>query len=149
MSDTLPSNAQLADELEAADVETILESDLLDRVCTALRATHEPCAECQRMREGLQLIATDEHRLMNITARQTAASILAGKPSGVTTTPPPEADVATLEQAWKEIDALIRRGELSGNGCDQQAERNGIVLAANKLQELIHRASVTKLASHE
>lgn len=36
------SNAQLADELEAADVETILESDLLDRVCTALRATHEP-----------------------------------------------------------------------------------------------------------
>lgn len=40
-----PSNVLLADELEAADVETILESDLLDRVCTALRATHEPATE--------------------------------------------------------------------------------------------------------
>lgn len=39
--------------------------------------------EIERLRKGLQLIATDEWRLMNITARQTAASILAGKPSGV------------------------------------------------------------------
>jgi hypothetical protein len=39
------------------------------------------CSECQRLRDGLALIATDEHRLMNVTARQTAASILAGKPA--------------------------------------------------------------------
>jgi hypothetical protein len=41
------------------------------------------CAECRRLREGLQLIATDEHRLMNVTARNIAQSILDGKPSGV------------------------------------------------------------------
>jgi len=39
------------------------------------------CAECQRLREGLQLIAKDEHRLMNVTARNIAQSILDGKPS--------------------------------------------------------------------
>jgi hypothetical protein len=40
------------------------------------------CYEIQieRLRAGLQLIATDEHRLMGITARQTAESILNGKP---------------------------------------------------------------------
>jgi predicted RNA-binding Zn-ribbon protein involved in translation (DUF1610 family) len=37
-------------------------------------------AEIERLRAGLQLIATDEHRLMGITARQTAESILNGKP---------------------------------------------------------------------
>jgi hypothetical protein len=36
--------------------------------------------EIERLRAGLQLIAADEHRLMNVTARQTAESILAGKP---------------------------------------------------------------------
>jgi hypothetical protein len=36
--------------------------------------------EIHRLRDGLRLIATDEHRLMNETARQTAASILNGKP---------------------------------------------------------------------
>lgn len=38
--------------------------------------------EVQRLREGLALIASDEHRLMNVTARQTAQSILDGKPIG-------------------------------------------------------------------
>jgi hypothetical protein len=61
---------------------------LLNHEITRPRAALEPCAECQRMREGLQLIATDEHRLMNITARQTAQSILNGKPSGATAQPP-------------------------------------------------------------
>jgi len=36
----------------------------------------------ERLRAGLTLIATDEHRLMNTTARQSAASILSGKPIG-------------------------------------------------------------------
>jgi hypothetical protein len=38
-------------------------------------------AECARLRDGLRVIATDEHRLMSITARQTAESILDGKPA--------------------------------------------------------------------
>ena len=37
-------------------------------------------AEVRRLRAGLALIATDKHRLMNVTARHTAASILEGKP---------------------------------------------------------------------
>lgn len=37
-------------------------------------------SEVDRLRDGLQLIATDEHRLMNITARNTAQAILDGKP---------------------------------------------------------------------
>lgn len=34
-------------------------------------------------------MATDEHRLMNITARNMAQSILNGKPSGISALPPP------------------------------------------------------------
>ena len=44
---------------------------------------HEGCmAEIERLRAGLQLIANDKHRLMNEVARQTAASVLGGKPIG-------------------------------------------------------------------
>jgi hypothetical protein len=39
-------------------------------------------AEIERLRAGLQLIAGDKNRLMNEVARQTAASILGGKPIG-------------------------------------------------------------------
>ena len=39
-------------------------------------------AENERLRAGLQLIANDKNRLMNEVARQTAASILGGKPIG-------------------------------------------------------------------
>ena len=39
-------------------------------------------AEIERLRAGLQLIANDKNRLMNEVARQTAASILGGKPIG-------------------------------------------------------------------
>lgn len=40
----------------------------------------EAANEIERLRAGLQLIATDEHRLMNVTARLIAESILSGKP---------------------------------------------------------------------
>ena len=43
--------------------------------------------EIDRLRGGLQLIADDTHRLMNEVARQTAASILNGKPIGATVQP--------------------------------------------------------------
>ena len=44
-------------------------------------------AENERLRAGLQLIADDTHRLMNEVARQTAASILGGKPVGAADQP--------------------------------------------------------------
>lgn len=44
-------------------------------------------AEIERLRAGLQLIANDKHRLMNEVARQTAASILGGKPVGAADQP--------------------------------------------------------------
>ena len=44
-------------------------------------------AEIVRLRAGLQLIADDTHRLMNEVARQTAASILGGKPVGAADQP--------------------------------------------------------------
>jgi hypothetical protein len=52
--------------------------------------------------------------------------------------------VATLEKAWVEVDRLIVRGELPGNGWDRTAERNGIIIAANKLREMIDRATAGK-----
>ena len=42
----------------------------------------EAADEIERLRAGLQLIANDKNRLMNEVARQTAASILGGKPIG-------------------------------------------------------------------
>jgi hypothetical protein len=41
------------------------------------------------------------------------------------------------EQAWEAVNAIIPQGELQGNGCDRQAQRNGTILAANVLQERI------------
>jgi len=40
---------------------------------------------------------------------------------------------AERQAAWDAIDAAIPKGELSGNGCDEQAQRNGMILAANIL----------------
>lgn len=38
---------------------------------------------------------------------------------------------ATREDCWNEINAAIRKGPLPGDGWDQSAERNGLVLASN------------------
>lgn len=43
---------------------------------------------------------------------------------------------------WETINALIKPGELQGNGCDQTAQRNGLILAANAI--LAKRHSETK-----
>jgi hypothetical protein len=45
---------------------------------------------------------------------------------------------AVIEECWGSVDALIVRGELSGNGCDDSAQRNGIVLAANALHSMLN-----------
>ena len=35
------------------------------------------------------------------------------------------------QKCWDEINAWIKPGELQGNGCDQHAQRNGMILASN------------------
>ena len=35
------------------------------------------------------------------------------------------------KKVWYEIQKLIKTGDLGGNGCDGNAQRNGIVLVAN------------------
>jgi hypothetical protein len=46
-----------------------------------------------------------------------------------------EAEIRADERrkCWEEVNALIQPGRLSGNGCDETAQRNGIILAANHL----------------
>jgi|GEM_PF-5072623 len=58
---------------------------------------------------------------------------------------PPFGGLATREMARAAIDAvhqevsgLIQTGDLGGNGCDKNAERNGIVLVANVLFSAMH-----------
>ena len=34
-------------------------------------------------------------------------------------------------KCWNEINAAIKQGTLQGNGCDDSAQRNGLVLASN------------------
>jgi len=54
----------------------------------------------------------------------------------------PTARSAALEEVWRSIDARIAQGALSGNGADKTAERNGLVLAANIVRELIDATGV-------
>ena len=61
-------------------------------------------AEIERLRAGLQLIAGDKNRLMNEVARQTAASILGGKPIGEV------AEWPTREEAEKRAAELMTIG---------------------------------------
>lgn len=61
-------------------------------------------AEIERLRAGLQLIARDKNRLMNEVARQTAASILGGKPIGEV------AEWPTREEAEKRAAELMAIG---------------------------------------
>ena len=49
-----------------------------------------------------------------------------------------DAAVAAERQAtWDAVNRLIMPGDLGGNGCDNNAQRNGIILAANVLMERI------------
>lgn len=42
------------------------------------------------------------------------------------------------QDCWNEINAQIKQGPLSGDGCDKQAERNGMVMASNILALKLH-----------
>lgn len=43
---------------------------------------------------------------------------------------------STLFAAWIEIDNHVKRGPLQGNGCDETAQRNGMIMAQNILMNL-------------
>lgn len=43
-----------------------------------------------------------------------------------------------LQEAWDAVNAIIKPGRLPGNGTDRCAERNGMILAANVIMELIN-----------
>lgn len=46
------------------------------------------------------------------------------------------AELANERQAaWEAVNKWIKQGPLPGNGCDEQAQRNGMILAANLLHE--------------
>ncbi len=36
-------------------------------------------------------------------------------------------------KCWQAINQWIRMGSLQGNGCDETAKRNGLILAANEI----------------
>ena len=42
---------------------------------------------------------------------------------------------AERKSALNAINAMIKYGDLGGNGCDKNAQRNGIILASNLLTE--------------
>lgn len=45
--------------------------------------------------------------------------------------------MSDLKDAWNRINSMIRPGDIGGNGCDKTAERNGLILAANAVMEMI------------
>lgn len=49
----------------------------------------------------------------------------------------------SLAAVWAEINCHIRSGDLPGNGLDQTAHRNGLVMAANIVFEHMNRLSET------
>ena len=49
---------------------------------------------------------------------------------------------AERKAAWNAVNAFIKPGDLGGNGCDQNAQRNGLILAANLLKQRLEGHSV-------
>jgi hypothetical protein len=45
------------------------------------------------------------------------------------------------QECWDAINQWIKRGELPGNGCDETAQRNGLILASNLIMERIGRTT--------
>ena len=63
---------------------------------------------------------------------------------GALTRSPPPAGLANLlktptaNDCFEAVNAMIKTGDLGGNGLDKNAERNGLILAANAIAALIH-----------
>lgn len=65
---------------------------------------------------------------------------LAGKSSGLLKTSELESAYERgrsdeRREAWESVKSMIVMGQLQGNGRDKTAERNGIILAANRLAD--------------
>lgn len=46
----------------------------------------------------------------------------------------------SLETCWEQINNMIKKGNLHGDGTDKHAERNGLILASNAIGVLIDAA---------
>ena len=55
--------------------------------------------------------------------------------------------IEVLKTAHRKLGKLVRQGDIGGNGWDQSAQRNGIVLALNELSRMIK--GETEEAPHE
>lgn len=97
------------------------------------------CKICGRGACASWMHSTDEQALANkledMTPRQ---AYDLGYDKGVEDAPSPtEADQrdAIIRECWDAINANIKEGDLGGSGWDKNAERNGMVLAANILAD--------------
>ena len=55
--------------------------------------------------------------------------------------------IEVLKTAHRKLGKLVRQGDIGGNGWDQSAQRNGIVMALNELSRMIK--GETEEAPHE
>lgn len=51
-----------------------------------------------------------------------------------------------LQKAWNILTAMVSPGVLQGNGCDETAKRNGIILAANAIAAAMDRSALGREA---
>ena len=49
---------------------------------------------------------------------------------------------AERQAAWDAVNQWIKPGDLGGNGCDMNAQRNGLILASNLLMDRIRGPNV-------
>ena len=42
-----------------------------------------------------------------------------------------------LQECWEKVNSIIKQGTLPGNGCDETAQRNGLILATNTIMSLM------------
>lgn len=53
---------------------------------------------------------------------------------------PPTLDYNTVHTCWTAINNHIKPGPLQGNGCDETAQRNGLILASNIINDLMKQS---------
>jgi hypothetical protein len=96
----------------------------------ALEASIQIVRERDRYREALHSIANSTCCGDCQEAALVARAVLAG-------VKPAHPDVVRAERraAWEAVNKHIKMGKLQGNGCDETAQRNGLILAANLLRE--------------
>ena len=140
------TDLQLAQESTQSIAATTLVCELVAEVERLSRAG-EPAAE-RALRNCLFLSMSRLHRrsVSGVEKLDWEHILRFCKEGGVEPSPsraaqPPGDSIVALMSAWSEIQDMIVPGRLPGDGTDQTAQRNGIILAANKLREIIDRAT--------